>query len=365
MSTIIIFILVIVVLVVAHELGHFLTAKAFGVKVEEFGIGYPPRAKRLFHWKGTLFTLNWLPFGGFVKIFGEESSSTDDPTSFARQKMWKRLLIIAAGVIANMVLAMVLYAISFSYGFLGTPEEFPKAELLTPPMVMVTSLVPGGPAEEAGMQPGDSIVSIETGKTRLEPHTTGDLTAFIREHSKKELSLVLRTPDGVERTVVATPREGVTNSGAGLGITILEAARLKLSFMRSLGVSVGYTLGQFKDIIVSIGMILGGLFSGGSSVAGEVSGPIGIAQFAGQAFAIGAGAFLSFMALISIYLAVINLLPFPALDGGRLILELFASSDGRSRIPARVVAAINQVGFILLILIMLYVTYRDIAKLVA
>ena len=128
---------------------------------------------------------------------------------------------------------------------------------------------------------------------------------------------------------------------------------------------MGYTLGQFKDIIVSIGMILGGLFSGGSSVAGEVSGPIGIAQFAGQAFAIGAGAFLSFMALISINLAVINLLPFPALDGGRLILELFASSDGRSRIPARVVAAINQIGFILLILIMLYVTYRDIAKLVA
>lgn len=363
MSTVLIFLFVIIFLVVAHELGHFFVAKAFKVKVEEFGVGYPPRAKKLFTWRGTLFTLNWLPFGGFVKIFGEEATIAEDPTSFARQKMWKRLLIIAAGVIANILLAMVLYAISFSIGFLGRPADFPQAKVLTPSQVVVTAVMEASPAEDSGIVAGDSIQKISIGAEAIEPKTADGVTQFVRAHSKENLTFTLVDGDGIAREVIATPKEGIATGGAGVGITIVEAAHMRLPFFHALKAGVVYSLRQFEMIIESLGLLIGAVFSGNSTLIAQVSGPVGIAQFAGQAFTLGFGAFISFMALISVNLAVINLLPFPALDGGRLILELFASK-GKSRIPMRVVSAINQVGFVLLILLMLYVTYKDIAKLV-
>lgn len=362
MSTVLIFLIVIVILVVAHELGHFFVAKSFGVRVDEFGVGYPPRAKKLFRWKGTLFTLNWLPFGGFVKIFGEELEGQDTTDSFAHKILWKRILVIAAGILANVFFAMVLYVISFSVGFLGSVNDFPNASVITPSQVLVTSVVKDSPAQSAGLQEGDAIVVLSSGTDTTEPKQAADVSTFVKKHPTEPLTIYI-SRKGVLKTLSATPHVSASGT-AGIGISIVEAAKLKFSFPRAVGMGVTYTVQQFGAIVSSLCTLIGGAFTGNNELLTQVSGPVGIAKFAGNAYALGFGSFMAFMALISVNLAVINLLPFPTLDGGRIILELF-SKNGTSRIPQRVVSLINQIGFLILILLMLFVTYRDIAQLFA
>ncbi len=352
MSTVLIFLIVIVVLVVAHELGHFFAARAFGVRVDEFGVGYPPRARKLFRWKETQFTLNWLPFGGFVKIVGEEAGGEEVSGSFAFQKMWKRVLIIAAGIIANMLLAVVLYSLSFGIGFLAEPGTFPESIPTGPAQTLVTDVFTMSPASVAGIASGDVISKLSSKNDVVEPKSTDDVTTFIARHASDTIVITLAP----EKTVTLTPRDG------HIGIALVEVSKIRLPFFSAIRQGIIYTGQEFISIIHGLGAIITAAFHGGGGVLSEVSGPVGIAQIAGQAYALGFGSFLAFVALISVNLAVINLLPFPALDGGRLILELFASR-GRSRIPKRVVAAVNQIGFLLLILLMIYVTYHDISRL--
>ena len=354
-------------LVVAHELGHFFVAKAFGVRVDEFGVGYPPRAKRLFTWRGTLFTLNWLPFGGFVKIFGEETSEDSDVAQnrglFSYQKMWKRLLIIAAGIIANLFLAAVLYAVSFGIGFLGDPNDFPGSVPLGPVQTIVTGVLPESPAHLAGLERGDAVTKISAGESSVEIKEIEQIAMFVKAHGTDPVTLsIVRGSTAMELTAVPE-----LDSGTGIpmiGIGLASATQIRLPFFRAIGAGFTYTAVITKSTVLSLGMLVGGAFRGDSGLLSQVSGPVGIATIAGQAFTLGIGSFLAFVALISVNLAVINLLPFPALDGGRLILELF-SRKGKSKIPVRVVSAVNQVGFLVLIIFMLYVTYQDIRHLVA
>ncbi len=361
MSTILLFIISLLVLVVGHELGHFFAAKAFGITVEEFGIGYPPRAKKLFRWKGTLFTLNWLPFGGFVKIFGEESEEANKSVeekkkhSFSHQTLWKRLVVVVAGVAANMLLAVVLYAVSFFIGFLGTPEGFPEARTIGPVQVLITDVHPSTPASEAGLEGGDTVVSLASGGKKILPKSGMELTTFIHTHENKEVVFEL-VRDGENIFITSTPKKAEGATEASVGITIAEAARIQLSLKDSLIQGFRSTGREFVGIFTAIG----GMVTHGLS---GVAGPVGIAGIAGVAYSFGMGAFLSFMALISVNLAVINLLPFPALDGGRFILECF-SKDGVSRISDTAVSWVNRTGFLLLIGIMLFVTFKDIARLV-
>lgn len=366
MSTVIIFLVVIVFLVVAHELGHFLVAKAFGIRVDEFGVGYPPRAKKLFTWKKTLFTLNWLPFGGFVKIFGEELDVNGQPPevgtpgSFVYQKMWKRALVIVAGILANIVLAIVLYSFSFGIGFLGAPSDFPHSSFVGTSETLITGIVEKSPAAAAGFSAGDVLLKISTATDTLTPSDVPEIISFIKSHGEVPVTFTVKH-SGEVKDIIATPKINTEGGSPSVGITLDEVALIRLPFFQSIGMGVKYTFSQFGSIIAGIGTLISGLFHAGGSTMAQVSGPVGIAQFAGQAFALGFGSFLSFMALISINLAVINLLPFPALDGGRLVIELF-SKNGRSKISPRVVGAINQTGFILLIILMLYVTYKDIVR---
>ena len=351
MPTILLFIIALLVLVVGHELGHFFAAKAFGIEVEEFGIGYPPRAKKLFRWKGTLFTLNWLPFGGFVKIFGEEGHESS--SSFSHQKLWKRLVVIVAGVAANIVLAIVLYTASFSIGFLGNPADFPGSVNSSPVQVLFTDVHADTPAMVAGLLAGDTVVTVASGAVVRTPTSASEFSEFVQAHENTEVVVkVMRA--GEESEIVVTPKRAEGAASASIGVTIAEAAHIRLPFFSSLRLGFSTTIQEFFGIFSA----LGSLFSGG---LGNVAGPVGIAGIAGVAYAFGFGSFLAFMALISVNLAVINLLPFPALDGGRFILECF-SKNGVSRIPEKVIGAVNKFGFIILILIMVYVTYRDIVR---
>ncbi|MEI8130124.1 MAG: M50 family metallopeptidase [bacterium] len=365
MSTVILFLVVIVVLVVIHELGHFVVAKLFGIRVDEFGIGYPPRALKLFVWKKTLFSLNWLPFGGFVKIFGEETDSETNEivlNSFSYQAKWKRSAVVLAGIVANMLLAFVLYVISFSIGFLGTPSDFSGSVVVNKPEMLVTQVVNNSPASEAKIQAGDLITRISAGGKTLVPYTAGNVISFIQMNGLSPITFSIMHMHTV-RDVVVTPREGVVDGKPGIGVGLSEVSLVRLPFSKAISYAAHYTLQECKSVFTGIGAMLASSVHGGKGgVLSEVSGPVGIAQIASQAYALGFGSFLSFVALISVNLAVVNMLPFPALDGGRLILELF-TTDGKSRISKRVISLINQGGFILLILLMIYVTYHDIARL--
>ncbi len=363
MQTIIVFLFVIIFLVVGHELGHFFAAKAFKIRVDEFGIGYPPRAKKMFTWRGTLFTLNWLPFGGFVKIYGETDSADGSKNSFAHQALWKRLLVVLAGIIANMVLAMVLYALSFGIGFLASTGTFPQGVSVGMNETIISAVASDSPARVAGFKPGDIIEKLESGKDVRTPESVTDVVFFVKAHPKDPITATI-VRNGNERTIIVTPRSEKADTAPSIGVSLAEVTHVRLPFWKAVATGVKYTFAQFAFIIHSLGTLVSSSFGGGTSLISDVSGPIGIAQIAGEAYSLGFGSFLAFVALISVNLAVINLLPFPALDGGRFILEFF-SKNGRSRIPQKVVSVVNQASFLLLILLMLYVTYHDIARLVA
>jgi regulator of sigma E protease len=363
LSTILIFLIVIVFLVVAHELGHFLVAKVFGIRVDEFGVGYPPRARKLFTWKGTLFTLNWLPFGGFVKIAGEQAGdeTADRATSFAYQKLWKRLAVIAAGIVANMVIAIILYGASFAVGFLASPETFPGSIPLGPRQTMVTDVVPGSPADIGGLSSGDVITALSTDVETQTPNDFNEVVTFVRAHGTDTIAISV-TRDGAMEDVLVTPAISIETGVATIGIGLADVAEVRLPLGRAAVTGFSYAIHEFVSTIRSLRQLAAGAFQGDKGLLGQVSGPVGIAKIAGDAYSLGIGAFFSFVALISVNLAVINLLPFPALDGGRMVMELFAAK-GKSRIPKRVVEAVNGVGFLLLILLMLYVTFHDIRRL--
>lgn len=365
MFTLLIFLVVIIFLVVAHELGHFFAAKLFGVRVDEFGIGYPPRAKKLFTWRGTLFSLNWLPFGGFVKIFGEDPATVATPAgdSFAAQKMWKRALVIVAGILANMVVAVVLYSISFGIGFLASPDQFPEGTVVGDSQMLITATLPNGPAQTAGIEGGDIIRKITAGSDTITPLRSEDVVAFIQLHSEKEITFSISRGREIS-DISVTPNPTLADGKPGVGVSLTELATVRLPFFAAIEQGFRYTGDQFVGVVKGIGRLITGAFRGEGNVMSQVSGPVGIALFANQAYGLGVGFFLSFVALISINLAVINLLPFPALDGGRLIIELL-TVKGKSKISPRAVMAINQIGFILLIILMIFVTYNDIARIFA
>ena len=254
MSTLIIFLFVIIVLVVGHELGHFFVAKIFGVRVEEFGLGYPPRAKKLFTWRGTLFTLNWLPFGGFVKIFGEDDGEkTADTTSdsFSHQKLWKRLLILVAGIVANIILAIILYSASFGIGFSGNAQDFPNAHIVTPQWLTITEVIKDSPASLAGIQVNDKIASLAYGTDDVAYTvlTTADFTQFIQSHSKDTIRVeVLRNWN--ETYFSVTPKQNMFDGKPGIGVGIDQEGTLRMSFFDAIKAGFIFTLNQFIMIIV-------------------------------------------------------------------------------------------------------------------
>ncbi len=280
--------------------------------------------------------------------------------SFAHQKLWKRLAVIVAGVVANILLAVVLYTASFNIGFIGSVSDFPQAQLATPESIVITDVMNGSPAERAGLRSGDAIKELRVGTSASEIKNNTDVTEFVHAHSAQEISVVF-TRGSHEQTVAIMPTV-LSDGTPALGVGIAKLARLKLPFFQALKYGSLYTVSVFNETIVSFGKLLGSIFKKDHSLLSQVSGPVGIAQFAGNAYALGIGSLLSFMGFISINLAVINLLPIPALDGGRFIIELF-SRNGKSKLPERALGVVQRLSFVLLLVLILYVTYHDIVRL--
>ncbi|KKT19172.1 MAG: hypothetical protein UW02_C0014G0013 [Candidatus Nomurabacteria bacterium GW2011_GWB1_43_7] len=364
--SIIIFLIILLVLVLVHEFGHFFTAKRFGIRVDEFGFGFPPK---LFGWKKgeTEYSVNALPFGGFVKIFGEnpDEENTRGPDagrSFVNKPKWQQAMVLFAGVFANFLLAWLLFSAGFISGLPTSADSKLASYNLEDVNLVVISILKNSPAENAGLQVGDKIVSLKNNSDFTSEINPEKVKSFVLESRDKEIEIgYLRSRDTEIKFVKAVPAVNEVTGSPEIGISMDMIGTAKLPFFTALYEGMKLNLNVTKNTAIGLFTLIYEGILGRGSLEG-IAGPVGIVGIVGDAYQFGFVYLLSFAALISINLAIINLFPFPALDGGRLLFLLIEKIKG-SRINLKFANAANMVGFSLLILLMLIVTYHDIIKL--
>jgi len=337
------FFIVLMVLVLVHELGHFITARRAGVRVEEFGLGIPPRARLLFKRGETEYTLNWLPLGGFVRMTGEENPS--DPKSFAAAKAWKRAVILSAGAAMNVILAIVLFT---TIAVMGVPR--------TVEFVSISVVAPGSPAESAGLKPGDRIVSID-GQPVI---NRTDVSRAAIEKAGQPISLEIKR-DRENVTLYVTPRVRPPKNEGRIGITMsmqfVREETVTYAPLEAAAYGIGETVNTGMQIVTGFRRMADG------SAPAEVGGPVQIATFAGLFCGHSIQQCMQFTALLSVNLAIVNMLPFPALDGGRLVFVVLEVLRRGKRIKPELEGWVHVIGMAILLLLMVVITVFDVQRL--
>lgn len=362
MITALLFIVILAFLVFVHELGHFIVARMAGMRVDEFGIGFPPR---LYSWKKgeTVYSLNALPLGGFVKIHGEDQSTPmadDTSRSFgARPRYWQALVLVA-GVSFNIICAWLVTSAGLMYGLPVSADSLPGTRLHDP-RIIITKVLDDSPAFRGGLVPGDQIISLSRSGTPIIPQNTEEVRNFIAQGTTPVDMYYVRR--GATSTATLTPAVGITSADPAIGIGLDSIGIARLPIHLALWHGIGFTWSMLMQTLEGLGQFLSQVFVQGKGLS-QVSGPVGIAHLVGDARRMGVPYIISFVSFISINLAVINLIPFPALDGGRL---LFVAIEAiiRRPLPAKISRFANTVGFLALLTLMVVVTYHDIIKLIA
>lgn len=368
--SLIIFILILLVLVLVHEAGHFFTAKKFGIRVDEFGFGFPPKLLSRKYGE-TEYSLNLLPFGGFVKIFGENpddenTNGPDKSRSFVHKPKWQQVLVLIAGVAANFMLAWFLFSIGLMSGLPSSVGQLPDKYLSNVNLVVVTVLA-DSPAEKSGLKSGDKIVSVKAidqngHADELTEINPDNLKEFIVSRPGKEIEMGYIRGKVTEAVTTTKLTPEKKNGAPAIGISMDQIGTAKLPFFKAIIEGASLTWFVTKGTVLGLYSLIVGAFQGTGSFD-EVTGPVGMVGIVGEATKFGLAYLLSFAALISINLGVINLLPFPALDGGRVFFIIIEKIKG-SRIKPNVANTANLVGFALLIILMLVVTFKDVMKLI-
>lgn len=356
--TVLIFLIVLSVLVLAHEWGHFITAKRAGAKVEEFGFGFPPRVFSIKR-GGTEFSFNLIPFGGFVKIYGELGDHKSDPRSFAGLKISKRAKIISAGVVMNVILAFML--LSF-VNLIGKPVIVDDANTASAKhlRLQVMGVAKDSPASNAGIKEADFISGVSLDGSIVSFDTVQSFKDFIENAKGREISLKLkRGSEVIESKLV--PRENPPPDEGAIGVSIARVGIVRSNPLLFLWYGLKDTVLMFWLILSSLFLLFKTLIFEGR-LMGELAGPIGIATLTGQAYSMGIAYLINLVAVLSIHLAILNFLPFPALDGGRLVFLLAEKIKGRP-ISQKIEQAVNMAGFVLLLALMFFVTWKDIVRL--
>jgi regulator of sigma E protease len=350
--TIVIFLVMLGTLVVIHELGHFVAARLARVRVLEFGIGFPPRAKVLRSEGETLYTLNWLPIGGFVKLEGEDGES-EDPKSFTRAPLLIRLLILAAGALMNLVLAFVIF---FATAWLANPTGG----------LSFDGVQANSPASTAGLVPGDVIATIG-GRSFDYFDGPRQMVDDLRAQAGKTIVLGLKRAGGVRQDVTVTLRQPgqIDDQHGALGISTLSYTFAGDYFSHDLGsalqIGAQRTTSAFDLIAGGLGQLVGSIATHPTS-APPVSGPVGIAVQVGDVFWQLGPIFTLYLAgILSANLALVNILPFPPLDGGRIAVSLIKSVAGQ-RVSMQAERLTYFVGFVFLFAFLIWITYFDIAR---
>lgn len=367
--TIVSFLLILTVLVIIHELGHFLTAKFFGVKVEEFGFGFPPRAWGKMIGE-TVYSLNWLPIGGFVKLYGEDEAGggklsmpakskgqralgtklyADERRAFIYRPVWQRFIIVFAGVFMNFALATIILTYLVAVEGIPTPGHD----------VSIAGIAKNSPASHAGLTIGDKILSVDA----LKITSTEQLISYTKNHLGQQLTLQIENSLHATQTVTLTPRVHYPTNEGAMGVAVASNVIVK-RFPWYMWPYVGLreALSQSWQIVVGLGQLVTQLVTK-AQVPQDLAGPVGIAQITGQFVRMGFSATLSLLALLSLNLAILNVLPIPALDGGRLFFILIEGLT-RRKVSPKIEGYVHAVGMAALLLLIALITFHDIFRIV-
>lgn len=363
--SILLFLLVLFVLVLVHEWGHFITAKKTGMRVDEFAIGFPPK---LFSVKRgeTEYSFNLFPIGGYVRIYGENheegkqgADTKDIARSFSSRPKWAQAVVLLAGITMNILFAWLLFTVTFLVGVPTPVDEAtasPKAELY------VASTLPSAPAD--GVLPVGSVIRfVSAPEASLESPTPSTFSAFVTDHAPSELQITYEYNDEVKEVAI-TPAAGLVSEDpskyiVGTSLSLVEVMQKPLHIAIKDGLVM--TLDGFVSITTGLASLIKDAFMGQADFS-NIAGPVGIVGLVGDAAAFGLVSLLTFTAIISLNLAVINLLPFPALDGGRLVFVAIEAITGK-QVPPVWSGWVNLFGFAILMLMMVAVTYNDILRL--
>lgn len=359
------FFILITGLILIHELGHFVAAKKAGVEVEEFGFGLPPKATTLFHWRGTDFTFNWIPFGGFVRLKGEnavDESERRKKGSFARASILARCMILVAGVVMNFLLAIIIFLYGFSHGrwiptYLSLDEMEAAAaqdEIQLQLGVFIDDVLTGGGAADAGVPAGSFLLAIND-----EPITHAEDVSRLQEGKRRVEYRYAATPDG-SGAVVTSVAVDDGKTGVYLRTIPLTIASPTRSVAQAFTLAMRETGVVTQQTVLGIAKLFSSLAQKGTVPEG-ITGIVGIAQLTYASVQQGFMVYLRLVALLSLSLAVLNILPFPALDGGRLVFvlsELFIKPGSR-----KVELITNTLGFGVLIVLIILVTLYDVFRL--
>jgi len=358
MFTVLIFIIVLGVLILVHEFGHFYVAKKSGMKVEEFGFGFPPRIFGIK--KGeTIYSINWIPFGGFVKVYGEGGEGQGDPRSFVSKPISQRARVVVAGVVMNLFLAMVLLGLGNWMGLrIGLLDDQISGQAKDI-KIQILQVVQDSPAQKAGLKTLDEITALGFNEEFFKPEEIEDVQNFVKKYSGKEIQVkVLRNNREIVLSLV--PRVNPPPGQGAMGISLAKTGIVSYPWYEAIWRGVYDTIIMTANIAVAFAILLKNLIVNNHLIS-NVSGPIGIAVLAGQAAGLGIRYLLQFIALLSINLAILNIIPFPALDGGRLLLLLIEKIKGSS-INKKTENLINATGFAFLIGLMVWITIKDIVR---
>ncbi len=355
-----VFIITLAILVLVHEWGHFIVARRAGARVDEFGFGFPPRLFSIRRGE-TLYSLNLIPLGGFVKIYGEEGEGRDDPRSFAAQPPRRKAAILLAGVTMNFLLAIVLLVLAHAIGIPSPIEEGVPIDQYRDVAIRIVQVVPGSPADQAGIRIGDAIrsLAIPDSPVMVSPAHINEVHDFIESHKGERITLTLER--GKEtKTVVAEAREHPPQGQGRIGIAMERIGIRQFPILTAVweGTKSGFLLAyvivySFFDAIRD--------FVTGEPVTGDIAGPVGIYAMTRQFTQLGFVYILQFVALLSMTLAILNSVPYPALDGGQLLFVIIEKIKG-APLSDRAKRIANTVGFASLMLLILLITIRDIRR---
>lgn len=354
----IIFILTLTLLVVIHELGHFLMAKKFGVKVLEFGFGIPPRiwGKKIGE---TLISINWLPIGGFVRLLGEDDDDPkvlSDRRSFSNQKVGKRIAIVVAGVVMNFLLSWLIFYAVIIYGNFKIIIPSPE------PVIAIEAVVKGSPAETSGLKQGDTIISFNGEKV----NSINTIQKDVAKNLGNEVTLGVVDSTGVKRNLIVTPRKNPPIGEGSLGIEMSPFSTMEFKTpLEKILSGPMYSLVLTKVTLVGTGTLLSEVVQGQfTQASNQVAGPVGIAVVSTSFLKNNLDAIMTYVYLvgtISLTLAVMNVLPIPALDGGRLLF-LIIEAVTKKRVHPTTEKYVHAVGMIILLGLIVLITISDIRK---
>lgn len=371
-ATIIIFILILGLLVFVHEFGHFIVAKKSGMGVEEFGFGFPPRiagiqkvdGKWTWVWRSnrnqelisseTIYSINLIPLGGFVRILGENNEQEDNPKSFINKGFWARFLTLVAGVVMNVILAWALFSAGFMVGLpaaVESPSDIPAHASFSRPQLAILDVTAGLPADLAGLKRNDIILAVDGNHFSAVP----EIQNYVKAHAGSQVIFeVKRGREDLSFKVTPNVNPPAGEGPTGIGLALI--GRLRYPFYFAIWEGGKLTISGLVGIVTGLYSLITGHVA-----LSNLGGPVKIAKLTGEVAGLGFIYLLQFTAFLSLNLAVLNILPFPALDGGR-VLFLLIEKVRRKRNNQRIEQMVNTAGFVFLLLLMVAVTVHDIIK---